>query len=608
MNRQRQIVSVFLAISMLTFCACKQTSFSQRGEYPLVSPLSNQYYHTDQEVRNLNGLAELDTGRIDGTTREITAPLGSPSNWMQPLGPTSIVYNHEADSSSSRLASSNMPQQGQSSGGPNSNPMLRQQQYPQPQPHPQPNLPQRPQVSSTPDYQYLANPNFVPPAAVSNNGYAPAPTGRPATTQQRRNPQPYSGGPVYDSGMPSPDQRMQSLQPGAVDPYSQFPPAEYENAYPPQNQPPMYRGSEPIKKKGSLFQRVGYDRSAENEPVPELAGNNRTDWTEQLTVDPSLANRPLHNGITKSDRPYDPQTEYLADGGDDGQKASVRTDNLLSGVDPEDTIIYYDDPQGQKVIQPSNRVQIYSPRFGSVRKVEGLSVNEQKALASATQGNLQLQFGAKSQFPGNTEQDTTTNYTRNRLQLEQTLARDRGGQISSQKGLEQFKATELPRGFSSFLHQSEIGQSDRLALNQGKINADVWSGTQGLLVRVNTVSLKEMVGVDETQFVFSVDDQTYHSREIRLLKVASTDHARPGETVEFALRFENTGTDELRNVTLIDSLTTRLEFLPGSAKSSLPAGFFVEPNEAGSFLLRWELKEPLRAREFGVITFECRVR
>jgi hypothetical protein len=57
----------------------------------------------------------------------------------------------------------------------------------------------------------------------------------------------------------------------------------------------------------------------------------------------------------------------------------------------------------------------------------------------------------------------------------------------------------------------------------------------------------------------------------------------------------------------LDNLTTRLEFLEGSAKSSLPTGFVVEPNDGGSFTLRWEITDPLLPLQFGVVQFQCRV-
>ena len=169
------------------------------------------------------------------------------------------------------------------------------------------------------------------------------------------------------------------------------------------------------------------------------------------------------------------------------------------------------------------------------------------------------------------------------------------------------KSTDLATSFSTLLMHEKIEAKERVHLAQGKTNAICWSGAQGLLVRVNELALREMHGIDRAAAVFQVDDgQTVH--EIRLIKVADKDTASPGEIVEFTLRFENTGSETLQNITVLDSLTGRLEFLPDSAKSSVPAAFYVEPNEAGSMVLRWELSQPLKPRELGVVVFLCRVR
>ena len=49
--------------------------------------------------------------------------------------------------------------------------------------------------------------------------------------------------------------------------------------------------------------------------------------------------------------------------------------------------------------------------------------------------------------------------------------------------------------------------------------------------------------------------------------------ARPGEFVDFTIRFDNIGDQKIGNVTLVDNLTTRLEYVEGTAESSLAADF-----------------------------------
>ena len=56
--------------------------------------------------------------------------------------------------------------------------------------------------------------------------------------------------------------------------------------------------------------------------------------------------------------------------------------------------------------------------------------------------------------------------------------------------------------------------------------------------------------------------------KLRIIKVASTQTAIPGETVDFTLRVDNIGTQVVGNAVILDSLTTRLEYVPDSAQSS----------------------------------------
>ena len=43
------------------------------------------------------------------------------------------------------------------------------------------------------------------------------------------------------------------------------------------------------------------------------------------------------------------------------------------------------------------------------------------------------------------------------------------------------------------------------------------------------------------------------------------------------------------DVAVTDSLSGRLEYIPGSAQADRDAVFTTEPNEAGSVVLRWEI-------------------
>jgi uncharacterized repeat protein (TIGR01451 family) len=114
------------------------------------------------------------------------------------------------------------------------------------------------------------------------------------------------------------------------------------------------------------------------------------------------------------------------------------------------------------------------------------------------------------------------------------------------------------------------------------------------------------VGVKQPGIVYENGEPS--SPRLRLIKCASTNHAEPGEEVEFTLRFDNIGDQTIGNVTIVDNLATRLEYVEQSAKSSVATGFSAVPNGEGSTVLRWEIKDPVKAGEGGILQFTCRVR
>ena len=95
---------------------------------------------------------------------------------------------------------------------------------------------------------------------------------------------------------------------------------------------------------------------------------------------------------------------------------------------------------------------------------------------------------------------------------------------------------------------------------------------------------------------------------LRIVKVASKHNARPGDVVEFTLLFENLGDQVIGNVTIVDNLVPRLEYVPDSQDCSLEANFSTQQNESESLALRWEIIKPLEVGEGGIIRFRCRVR
>jgi hypothetical protein len=159
-----------------------------------------------------------------------------------------------------------------------------------------------------------------------------------------------------------------------------------------------------------------------------------------------------------------------------------------------------------------------------------------------------------------------------------------------------------PRGFSdgfkpyeniAVIRTGKYENSEGMLLARSSQAAVAWIDTQSLQVIVDNRAAQEAVKDEKLESVYRVETEEGHPI-LRLIKVASTPFAKPGEEVWFTLRF--------------DSLSTRLEYVADSAQCSREAKFIAQPNEGDSTVLRCEVNAPLEPGEGGVIRFRCVVR
>lgn len=345
--------------------------------------------------------------------------------------------------------------------------------------------------------------------------------------------------------------------------------------------------------------------------------------TNRLTVDPALAEQgakivaeqhagqgyshssPNPNIVLNTGVPW--QKEYLVDGGDGIAQTSIEEDWTVRNLETEDTVAHFDTLDGRTLVEPSNRVFLYAPRFGAIRKIEGVLNNTQITALSQTDAQYLLNTDRGKEQLGYTVQETKSGYARTRTQLSGIggLKKSTGAGVT--QGLSAYSNFESAMYYSNLLRQQFIGLSELVFLTEGKIYAKAWQGTEGIKVQMNILAPMEATSEEGAESFFQIEDESKTSK-LRLIKTASKKSAQPGEIVEFTLRFDNVGTQPIGNVTILDNLTTRLEFLSGTALSSLKSGFVVQPNDSGSFTLRFEITDPLNPGEFGVVQFQCRVR
>jgi uncharacterized repeat protein (TIGR01451 family) len=323
--------------------------------------------------------------------------------------------------------------------------------------------------------------------------------------------------------------------------------------------------------------------------------------------DPRLGPKPL-------------EEECLHDGGDGGNPAGFDVDGRLAGVEPEDTVAEYTDSHGRRHVTHSNRVCLCVPRFAVIRCEVPLSRYESAVGVSDTR-HVQFHEGMAVLLP-----------PLQALKYEQLRGARGRERPSINEGvtatipilrLEVLNAVEVPLGpiallgTEAVLTLSEVERTrlvKQLELAR-QLSSRVKVQEESSVIGTTVVGRVE-AGPRIVQAEAETRDLTVCCHEVPcppdkpliLIKCADQQSAQVGDVVTFLLKYSNHGGKPITDVAVTDSLTTRLEYVPGSAQSDRPAVFTTQQNEAGSLILRWEITGRLMPGQSGVVRFQARVR
>jgi len=302
-----------------------------------------------------------------------------------------------------------------------------------------------------------------------------------------------------------------------------------------------------------------------------------------------------------------PEDEYLRDGGDEGRPAGPGKEHEILGVGMEDTVAAYETLDHRTLVEPSNEVYIYSPRFGAVRQVVGLMANEERQRAGGVHKPLQPDAPTTTQLVGNAKQNVQLDDQISARPAAALRTKQGDGAMSSAVRAKGFQDAFKPYENLSIIRMGAFDEAEMAFLARGANAAVAWSHTQAVQVILDRKSATADVKYDKSLMIFTVDEPPGKPK-LRLVKVASTSFANPGDTVDFTIRFDNVGNQPIGNVAILDSLNTRLEYVPDSAQCSIDAKCTTQPNEGDSVVLHCELSHPLDAGKGGILRFRCRVR
>ncbi len=298
--------------------------------------------------------------------------------------------------------------------------------------------------------------------------------------------------------------------------------------------------------------------------------------------------------------------EYLFDGGDRAYPIS-RNAYQLQGLETEDTIAEFEDEEGRTKIKKSNRVAIYAPRFGSVVMTSGPGVD---TLVDKLQGHVVAQGG------NNLRTRTAIGTELQNLEMGRMDTRLRptgvGSDISTGllhrgqgRGVE-VQVMNTHESLQRFKGSQFIEKQGPQGL-EGMQFAEIWTRKENPVIEGHAVSATQSKTV-QLQADFTGLEDNGKRGDLRLHKTADKGVAAIGEIVTFTIHFENRGDRELKNVSIIDNLTPRLDYLADKTTTDLPGKVEAEDNGEGSVVLRFVLAGPLPGRTKGSIMFQARVR
>jgi uncharacterized repeat protein (TIGR01451 family) len=318
--------------------------------------------------------------------------------------------------------------------------------------------------------------------------------------------------------------------------------------------------------------------------------------------------------------PRPPEEECLHDGGDRGIKAGLGAGGELHGVDPEDTVAQWTDCAGRRHVTCSNRVCLCVPRFAVLRCETPLLQSETVLGPTARLKVVRQQQVQERKPPIQAAQYERLKGYRGRLRPGENVEVNGPGLLL---GLKVLQAQQINLGLVEYvgtkqaLLLSPVQKAlvaRQLALARELSVMQQLGGTEQVIV--TSIIGRVKGGPEVVTATASTRDLTVCCHEtpcppdkpLVLIKCADRGSAQVGDVVTFSLRYSNVGGRPITDVAVTDSLSGRLEYVPGSAESDRDAVFTMQENEAGSVVLRWEITGTLLPGQTGRLRFKARVR
>ena len=297
--------------------------------------------------------------------------------------------------------------------------------------------------------------------------------------------------------------------------------------------------------------------------------------------------------------------EYLINGCDRDEPVHYNA-LVRRGLDTQDAVAEYVDDTGREHTQVLNCVAVYAPRFGTVRTSTGPSSRYKITGTLAAHNNTgSYKMQGRLDPVGSTHATPPVQF-RSRRRVSGLDADTSKHNISGVSRLG--RHSDYAGAFQNFVLtlRGEFRRSEQPALLKGMVAAQVWTQDLYPVITASEAGAVEVTAKFRPQEAVGIDEKGIG--RLRIVKLADTKFAQPGESIEFTIRYDNLGETPLHYIHIVDNLTPRLEYVEDSASSDRPGDVAVEDNGEGSVVLNFKLDDSLPGGEGGVITFKARVR
>jgi uncharacterized repeat protein (TIGR01451 family) len=362
-------------------------------------------------------------------------------------------------------------------------------------------------------------------------------------------------------------------------------------------------------------------------PIPAYRSGNGDDaavrqanWNHAISAAgavvgsiPARSSPMCHSSMPITRLPYKvhprmPFDECVPDGGDMIPYVHFNAYDQVTGLGASETVAQFSRPGEPPRVVASNQICLYAPRFGLVRSTSASIAGLYKEGPRGVDHRLRrAALEARESAKSRSKRDEAQSVRRRELvsivaMLEPPAALDELRVIAAMLRQDHFE------NLSGRTSPNSVDQADEARIAMSIEAAKAWTLDQFPSYTAITEGGAQISSSAVTGEIQQVREPYKRPGELVLRKTVNPPQAKAGDIVEFVIEYFNVGEQSLESVSIIDSLTARLEYIPNSAATDRRAVFTAAPNEVESQELRWDISDPLPAGKSGVVWFEAKVR